>query len=257
MTKRVLIVLLALAAIAAGAAPALGTMPPRARLRSPVCLRALDPGARTVGITAVMRPLRGTRKLAMRFQLEGRRPGSRFATIKGGDLGTWISPSDPTLGQQPGDTWIVNKQVVDLAAPASYRFQVALRWLGAGNRVLGTASLRSPSCWQAELRPDLAVDSIVVSADPSNPNRDRYVVTIHNRGATGVGAFQVQFAPGGTAAPVLRTLTGLAAHTIVRTAFRGPLCNAAIPSTVTVDPNQLIDDFNRANNSLTATCPAP
>ena len=39
--------------------------------------------------------------------------------------------------------------------------------------------------------------------------------------------------------------------------FVGPLCNAqSAPPTVTVDPNGLIDDFNRANNSLTATCPS-
>lgn len=257
MTKRVLIVLLALAGIAAGAVPAVGASAPRASLRSLVCRHALDPGGREVGITAVMRPLHGTRKMAIRFQLQAQKPGGSYTTIKGGDLGRWISPLDPTLGQRPGDTWIVPKQVWDVAAPAHYRFQVSFRWTGAHKRILSTVMRQSARCWQPELRPDLSVDSIVVSPDPTNPKRDRYAVTIHNRGATGVGAFQVEFAPGGTAIPVVRTLPGLSAHAIVRIGFRGPLCNAASPPTVTVDPNQVIDDYNRDNNTLTAVCPAP
>jgi CARDB len=255
VNTRILIVLLALAGIATGAVPALGATPPRARLRSPVCVRALDAEARAVGITAVMRPVRGTRKLAMRFALQGRKPGGRYTTIKGGDLGSWISPSDSTLGRRPGDTWIVNKQVVDLAAPVEYHFRVSFRWIGAHDRILGTASLQSPACRQPDLRPDLSVEGIMVSADATNPNLDRYAVTIHNRGATGVGSFQVEFAPGGTAAPVVRTLKGLAAHATVKTGFRGPLCNPASPPSVTVDPHQLINDLNPANNTLSATCP--
>ena len=60
--------------------------------------------------------------------------------VSGGDLGTWIHPTHPpTLGQRPGDHWTVQKQVVNLEAPAIYRVRVSFRWLGSGQRILKTS----------------------------------------------------------------------------------------------------------------------
>ena len=255
--KRVLTVLLAVAGVAAGALPALGATPPRPRLRSFACQRALDPGARTVGLTTIMRPLPGTARMVQRFELQGLRPGGHYLTITGGDLGVWISPSNPTLGQRPGDTWIVNKVVRNLTAPAHYRFQVSFRWFGAHKKILGTVTRQSPICWQPELRPDLAVRSITVSAVSGHPNRDRYSVVIANRGVTAVTVpFQVEIAFGAGTTPSFRTFPAIGAHSVLSFAFSGPLCTAADAPTVTVDPGLLIDDYNRSNNHLTATCPA-
>jgi hypothetical protein len=254
--KRLLIVLLAVAGLAAGTMPALGATPPRTRLRSPICQRALDPGARTVGITSVMRPLSGTQRVALRFELQGLRPGGRYLTITGGDLGVWISPSNPTLGQRPGDVWIVNKVVRNLTAPAHYRFQVSFRWFGAHKKILGTVTRQSPSCWQPELRPDLAVKSLTVSAAPKHPNRDLYRVVIANHGVTAVGPFQVEIAFATSTTPSFRTFPGLGAHSLLSFSFAGPLCTTANAPTVTVDPSLSIDDYNLSNNRLIATCPA-
>ncbi len=252
-----LIVLLALAGIVNAAIPAMAATAPRDLLRALICQRALDPGARAVAITAVMRPLRDTRRMSLRFQLLGaQQPGAAYATIKGGDLGTWISPGNPTLGRRPGDTWIVNKQVVNLAAPARYRFRVSFRWTGAHGRVLGSAVRQSASCLQPELRPDLAVESIQVLPIPTQPKYERYVVTLANHGATAAGPFQVVLDPHAGAAALTHSLPGIRAHRTVQIGFTGPLCNAAAPPTVTADPSRQVDDYNRANNSLTATCPA-
>ena len=62
----------------AGAAPpppsiaVAATAPSRAQLADFICQRALDPPVRAVSVTAVMRPIAGTVRLQMSFDLEQR-----------------------------------------------------------------------------------------------------------------------------------------------------------------------------------------
>lgn len=241
-------------AIGVVAATSVNASPPRSELRSFMCVTALDPPSRAISVTAVMRPLKGTTKLQLKFQLYSRRSSTRpFTRVRGGDLNSWVSPSDPSLGTRAGDVWTLNKPVVDLKAPATYRFRVTYRWLGAHNKVLGTMVRTSSSCYQPELRPDLQVTTIGVEAVPGNPNANTYVAAIRNRGATAAGPFQVQFIDG----TVVKThsVSGLAAHTTIRQRFLGPLCTSG-PATVTADPVGAIDDYDRSNNALNVTCSA-
>jgi hypothetical protein len=123
------------------------SVPPRALLRHLVCHRAAQPLRRYVEITAVMRPVSGTRHMRMRFWLLARLSGqSGFHPLEGGELGRWISPRDPNLGQRPGDRWIVHEPVRGLA-PGAYRFRVQFRWLGAGS-TLASAARSSGMCLQ-------------------------------------------------------------------------------------------------------------
>jgi len=82
-----------------------------------------------IAVTATTRPLPGTQRMALRFQLLERLPGQWFHQVRGGDLGRWKHPNPPTFGQRPGDTWVVNKPVANLDAPAVYRFRVTFRWV--------------------------------------------------------------------------------------------------------------------------------
>ena len=253
ITGSVLIAACVWVTVAAAAAAA----PPRAQLTDYVCQRALDPPTRAVSITAVMRPLPGTMKLSVRFSLLTRTKASPAATqVRAGDLGTWISPTDRSLGQAPGDVWKVDKPVVDLTAPATYRFRVTFRWTGAGGRVLGSTVRYSPRCTQPELRPDLAVRSIAVNPIAARPNRDAYVAQIANLGATAAGPFEVLFAPRDGSPAKTLTVVHLGPHRTVRAAFVGPLCSAGGAPTITADPSDHVDDFDRSNNVLTTTCPA-
>jgi CARDB len=227
--------------------------PSRAKLRNFVCQRALDPAARAVSVKAQMRPLQGTRKMQLRFQLLSSTRSRRATLVAGGDLGKWITPSNPTLGQRPADQWIVNKQVVNLSAPATYRFKVSFRWLGAHGRVLGSVVRQSAKCFQPELRPDLSVQAITVETIAGRPRLNRYVATIRNGGATAAGPFEILFTSGSSAVQT-KNVAGLAAHSKIQRSFVGPACSSASPTTVTVDPNDQVDDFNRANNSLPAVC---
>jgi CARDB len=232
--------------------------PPRARVTGLTCQHALDPPARAVSITAVMRPLHGTKRMQMRFQLLSRAKGAAaYTPVTGGDLGTWVSPATPTLGQRPGDVWKLQKPIVGLAAPASYRFRVSFRWLGAHGHVLGTSVRESRGCFQPELRPDLLVQSITVEPVPGRPNvnLNRYVAVIRNAGASDTGPFEILFTPGGALPVQTVSVSDLTSHTKLVKGFLGPVCSNAAATTVTVDPEDKVDDFNRSNNSMTAVCP--
>ncbi len=229
---------------------------PRAQLRSFICERALEPASRAISVTAVMRPLSGTVGMELRFDLLARANGaSSFNQVHGGDLGVWKSPPNATLGRRPGDVWILNKQVVDLAAPAAYRLRVQFRWIGPHHRVIGTAQRRTPVCLQPELRPDLVLRKVEVLTT-KKATVDAYTATIANAGATAAGPFRVLFSPGGSAPGMYQSVSRLGAHAVVRIRFLGPVCNSASPPVITVDPDRQVEDYNPSNNSETVPCPA-
>lgn len=236
----------------------LGSAPPRAALRGFTCVRGLDPVDRSVGVTAVMRPLPGTRHLAIKVNLLlSHGPGTAPKAVRAGDLGVWISPENPTLGQLAGDVWNLQKSVVDLAVAGEYRFRVQYRWTGADHHVLGTAARLSRRCMQRELRPDLQVASITVSTVAGQPDRNLYSALIANTGNTAAGPFDVLFAPADGSTTTTRAIPLLRAHTTLTETFTGPICTAGTAPTVTADSADQVDDLNRENNSLRANCPAP
>lgn len=232
--------------------------PARAELTEFDCHPALDPPDRSIAVHAVMRPLAGTRSMAVRFDLLESVPGATItrSVVRGRGLGVWLSPRTPTLGQLPGDVWQLDKTVYDLQAPARYRYRVTFRWSAARGRVIGSAVQQSPICRQRELRPDLLVESITVTPVAQRPDRDQYAAVIADDGATGAGPFEVLFTPGDNSAAVTRTVGWLGAHRSATETFAGPICDPAAPPTVTVDATNEVDDLNRANNQLTAVCPA-
>jgi hypothetical protein len=255
--RRVIWMFVTAAALASvGAAPAAASVP-RAQLSQFSCVHALDPPNRTVSIQAVMRPLPGTKRLTVKFELLERVAGSAPQTVvRAGDLGIWISPADATLGQVSGDVWRLQKSVLNLDAPAGYQFRVSFRWTGAHGKVLGTATRWSRSCKEKELRPDLLVKAITVSAIAGHPGHNLYTADIVDRGATGAGPFEVLFAPGDSSAPIARTVALLKAGASREVSFVGPACDSASPPTVTADATSQVDDYDRTNNALTAVCPA-
>ena len=221
------------------------------------CHRALNPDDRSVSVTAVMRPLAGTRHMAVKFDLLMMAGGALVPVrVHAGDLGLWRPPANPTLGQLPADVWNLQKSVVQLAAPATYRFRVQFRWTGDGGKPLGIAVRYSPRCRQLELRPDLIVQSITVSPVAGNPNLDLYTAAIANQGNTGAGPFEVLFATADGSTYRTRTVQFLPAHARVDESFYGPVCSSATAPTVTADSTQEVDDLNRVNNALTAICPS-
>src|SRR5436305_4954201 len=211
--RRIVIAAAAGLAVLAGGAVEVSASQLPVHLRGFSCQRAVRPVARTVSVTAVMRPVKGTKKMALRFELLTRtRAAAPWSSISGGDLGSWVSPSNPTLGQRPGDVWILHKSVIDLAAPATYRYKVSFRWTGTHGHTLATTGRWSPTCNQPELRPDLLVQSIDVQPIDGKPNLSRYVATVANNGATAARFFRVELTPGGGQAPRYHSISLLGAH---------------------------------------------
>jgi hypothetical protein len=132
----VLVFLLALA-IALPAA-ALGDTGQRASLSGFVCRRAHDSLNRVISVTATMRPVAGTDRMQLKFVLLQRLPGQWLHRVHGGDLGRW-----KVLSPRP---WAISKPVVNLPAPAVYRFRVGFRWLAASGRVIVMQTLLGPAC---------------------------------------------------------------------------------------------------------------
>jgi hypothetical protein len=261
--RRIVIAAAAGLAVLVGGAVEVSASQLPAHLRGFSCQRAVRPVARTVSVTAVMRPVKSTKKMALRFELLMRtRSSGRWSGVSGGDLGSWVSPPNPTLGQRAGDVWILHKSVIDLAAPAAYRYKVTFRWTGSHGKTLATTSRWTATCNQRELRPDLVVQSIDVQPDPGHPNRNVYVATIANNGATAARSFDLQFAAPGAGSQQLQnhTISLLRAHSTLKgpaTTFVGPVCSNTAASMITADPDGTVDDFNRANNTLSADCSSP
>ncbi|MBV9804965.1 MAG: hypothetical protein JO130_17325 [Solirubrobacterales bacterium] len=244
----------ALAGSATAAASSSPT-PPRDSLGSFVCQKALDPPSRAVSVQSVMRPVRGTSKMQMRFQLMRQsKPGAPFRLVPGRGLGSWISPADSTLGQRPRDVWIVNPPVVDLPAPATSRFRVSFRWFGSSGQQLSTAVQAGPNCYQPELRADLLVRSLTVTPLPSG--EDAYVALIGNRGETGTGPVQVDLA-GATSTTLTQTLASVGPRSSASERFVAAACTAGANLTVTVDPLHTVDEYDFDNNTLTVACSTP
>ncbi len=241
------------AALSFAPVAALATVLPRAQLRGFVCQRATDPAGRAVAVTAVMRPVTGTARMALRFELD-RRASRRgpFAAVSGRDLGRWIAPTEAGLGQRPGDVWRLVKQVVNLPA-GLYRFRVAFRWSAADGHVIGRTERLSDTCFQPELRPDLRVDDVQIALSGS-AGQDQYVAVIRNAGRSAAGPFDVALSIGNTVQT--KAVSQLPARSKLRVTFQAAACTTGDPVTVTADPDLRIDDFNRANNAKTVTCPA-
>jgi hypothetical protein len=248
-------VCLALGCLTAAAAVATASNAPRAQIEDVICQKALDPPARAFSATAVMRPIKGTAHMQLEFQLEvSTTTASAFTDLPGTGLGTWLSPPNPNLGQRPGDIWVLHHPVANLSAPAFYRFTISFRWLGASDQVLKTVTDVTRVCKQPELRPDLAVQSFTATPVAGHPNVDTYTAVIVNQGGGPAKDFELQFTDGPKV--VTRTIAALGKGATRTITLGGPLCTAAAPPTLVVDPTGAIDDSNRANNTATATCPA-
>ncbi len=198
-----------------------------------------------------MRHIQGTRHMSLRFDLlekDKDHPSYRPVLI-----GSWITPSDPSLGQQPGDTWDYDQRVTDLQpAPAVYRFRVHFRWTGADGRPIGSTIRFGQTCFQPELRPDLQVGYVRVEAIQGKPNVDRYLAPIGNRGATGAGPFEVSFSDGSVSKQ--KQIDYLGPHRTRQLSFVGPACTSSSGPTITADRQHQVNDYDRSNNSVFVVC---
>lgn len=223
-------------------------------VRAPLtrCTVGLEPAQRTLTVHPQMRPIAGTVRMGIRLALYERTPVTgRFVHVPGADgFDTWRK-SEKGVGE-----YDLFQTLDTLAAPASYRMRVGFRWYGKHARVLRTVTRLTPKCAEPDLRPNLLVKSIIVTA-PVKPDRPwHYAVIVRNVGLSPAGPFAVSFSGGGAppVAPLSKTVTGLAPNTQTQVNFAGPACAAAAPPSALVDSLSQVSERNETDNRGVAVC---
>ena len=212
------------------------------------CVPALDPVERTATFEARMRPARESERMQVRFTLQVREDG----------LHAWRR-----VGAEGFDTWLTSlpavrrysyaKTVTNLAAPATYRTVVRFRWLDADGAVVKSTRITSLSCRQPDMRPDLEARRVDVLPGPDADTR-RYAVTVRNDGRTDADPFAATLRAADDE-PATLALLGLAAGTQRVVTFTGPACAAGAPLTVTLDPDEAVEERDEDDNVLVVPCP--
>ncbi|HYV15680.1 MAG TPA: CARDB domain-containing protein [Conexibacter sp.] len=238
-----------------GAAGAPGAPAYAARL---ACRRSPQADRRIVTVRATMRPIAGGTRLALKLDLYQRPLGGGRWTARTDvpGLGSWTSPSDPSIGKHATDVFTYRQAVARLDVPFAYRFRVSFRWLDAHGAVVRKAAVTTRTCREPDLRPDLTIDSVQPLSLRSGAVR--YRVTIGNKGTTDARGVSVgAMLPGDTASRT-RRVGRVAPGGVARVTFIGPGCaSGAAGPTFTVDPAGTVEESDETNNGFALTCPVP
>ena len=228
--------------------PAAASAAPTGSARLLACDSALDPADRVATFEGRMRTVRNATKLQMRFTLQTRGKGQvNWHALSAPGFGRWLS-SDPGVGR-----YVYTKRVVALLAPATYRTQVRFRWIGRGGRRIASDRSTSPTCHQADLRPNLKPLAIN-SRGGADAAHARYVVPVVNRGKTAAGPFDVVVTVDGMTLTPAQT-PGLEPGERALVEVEGPPCTVGSMLTADVDPTGAVDERAEADNRLAVTCP--
>jgi large subunit ribosomal protein L31 len=149
---RRLALLIALAVLPVPAAAQAQAPPLRATLSA--CQSGPETTDRSATFTGSMPAIKGTRRMAMRFDLLERVPPDEdFEAIEVPGLGVWHKSSP---GRQSG--FVFKQRVQGLVAPAEYRAVVRFRWYGKAGRLLRSTKRETAACVQdgaATLKPSM------------------------------------------------------------------------------------------------------
>lgn len=234
--RRVVGLLLAVLAVAAPAGASAAATPLRASLTS--CSAA----ARTAVFSGSMPTVRGTRAMAMRFDLEARLDGeAEFAVLKVPGLGVYKRSST-------GQTGFVFTQRVRALDPGLYRATVRFRWYAPGGRVIKTVKRATGTCVQPDPRPDLRA-GVLAGTLLAGATMARYALNVSNPGRSDAGPFAVQIA--GVRVTVA-ALTGGAETTVTVDA---PRCAPGETVAIVLDPGGQVDEADESDDSVQRLCP--
>lgn len=228
--------------------PAAASAAPVGGVRLVSCVSALDPAGRAATFEGRMRTVRGTARMQMRFSLQTRAKDQiHWHALAAPGFGRWLS-SDPGIGR-----YVYTKRVIALEAPASYRTVVRFRWLGRDGRRLASDRSTSPTCHQADYRPNLRPLGIDERAG-ADAEHVRYVVPVVNRGKTAADPFDVVVTvDGATLTPAQSPDLDPGERALVE--VEGPPCTAGSMLTVDVDPTGAVDERDEADNRISVPCP--
>jgi hypothetical protein len=222
--------------------------PGKAEARLVACHRAERPVDRRLEVEGSMRAAAAGQGLRMRFDLYRRLAlGRPFTHLPGPGLGVFYRASTGA------GTYSFRKAVRNLAA-GDYRVVVTFEWLAADGAVVARAARTAPVCRQPELRPDLQVAAIAVTAG-SAPDRAVYEVAVRNRGGSTARGFGVGLTVAGQPQPAL-TVVELRPGERRTVRVDAPRCPPGADVIAFVDPDHRLAEASEGNNQRSLRCPA-
>jgi CARDB len=212
------------------------------------CHVAADLSDRYAIFAAQMVATPATQQMSLRLGLYEHTPGNAGYHLISGvpGFGVWET-SSPGVG-----VFNYSQEVTSLVAPASFRVQVAYRWLDADHKVIKRATRTTVSCAQPAQLANLVAGGISVTRGTVSGTAT-YDVTVRNDGPVAAGPFTVGLSIDGVAVTG-QQVAGL--NPLSRTAveFTGPACAASGTMTVAVDPGHAVGESTRTDDTRTVAC---
>lgn len=215
--------------------------------QTPTPLRATAASCSQVSLTAVftgsMPAVRGTRTMAMRFDLQSRRGvDAGWSPLEVPGLGAYKRSSPDQSG------FVFTQRVQALAAPGSYRAIVRFRWLGRGGIVLKAAKRTTGTCALLEPRPDLRPGALAATL-LDDGRTARYSLAVSNAGRAGAGAFAVDVAG------VRTRVSSLRGGTQATVTLDAPRCSPGDLVAIVLDPAGEIQEADETDDAVQRACP--
>lgn len=234
--RRVVFLFLAAIAVLVPAGASAAATPLRASLTS--CSTV----TRTAVFSGSMPDVRGTRTMAMRFDLQTRRDaGAGWEELKVPGLGVYKRSSTGRTG------FVFTQRVQGLAAPGTFRAVVRFRWYVPGGRILRSAARTTGGCTLPDPRPDLRAG--VLAGTPQADGTVRYALAVSNSGRLDAGPFAVQIAG------VRATVAALAAGAQTTVTVDAPGCAPGQSVAIVLDPAGQVDEADESDDSVQRPCP--
>ena len=219
--------------------------PPPLKASLAACSAGADEDQRFAVFTGSMPAYRGTRRMAMKFDLFIRPiGGAEWLPVKGRGLSRW-QRSDPGR-----EGFVYTKRVERLLQGNDYRVSVRFRWYQGTGPKRRDRVRRTPVCRQPDQRPNLKIEALRIEPGADASSR-RYVLTVANAGRTAAGAFDVGLT---TTRDDVRSVAGLPAGERATVEIAAPACPLGERVTAHADVRGAVAESSERDNRFIAAC---
>ena len=219
--------------------------PPPLKATLAACSAGASEDQRFAVFTGSMPAHRGTRRMAMKFDLYIRPIGAaEWLLVKGKGLSRW-QRSDPGR-----EGFVYTKRVERLLQGNDYRVAVRFRWYQEPGLKRRDRVRRTPVCRQPDQRPNLKIESLRIEPGADAASRT-YVVTVLNGGRTAAQAFDVGLV---TTRDDVRSVPGLPAGERATVEIPAPACPFGERVTAHADVRGAVGESSERDNRFIAAC---
>jgi hypothetical protein len=244
MRKRGLAPLLVAAALLLGALTGTAQAANPATPKVAECRTGKLPELRSATFDATMRAIKGSARMAMRFQLREQTPGAAEPqVVKTPDLLPWRRSRSGVR------TFSYSQTVKGLASGVTYSVSIQYRWFNAAGKAIRRAVRESGTCVQDGDLPNLVLGA-VKSAPGSVDGTAVYSVQVGNTGQGDAESLTVSLIAD-SAHIDTRTIAGLKAGEFTTVKFTGPYCRRL---RAVVDRGQTVPETVESDNELRSRC---